>query len=245
MNKPHGFTTIELVIAITVSALLTGTLITIMLTWLGGYAITSARTTLRADSRRALTILSDDIRSASNAVDYNQWADDNAPLAPATTLGSSPADTDQPYFWRSSTHQLLLIRSPRDSSGNAIFDDATTFTGKKDNYVYYVDASNKLYRRAIPVPRTVYATNALVIANCGGATASGGCPSSDFLLAQNVTKNADGTPAFNISYYNNVGTPVSGATSVRAVVITLTLSVTQNGKPISITNSIRMEFRSN
>lgn len=245
-SRPAGFTTVELIVAVTISMLIAAGIMMYMVAWIGGYAITSARTNLRTDSRRALSIISDDIRLASNAVDYNQWPDDNAPTAPATLLGSSPADTDQHYYWRSSAHQLILIRPARTVTGNVIYDDPANFTGKKDNYVYYVDTVSKtLHRRTIPVPASTYPTNALAISNCGPPTVVGGCSSNDFVLARNIGFNGDGTPAFNISYYNNVGTPISGATSVRAVVISLTLSVTQNGQPLSVTNNIRMEFRNN
>ena len=247
MNKhSSGFTIIEMLVAVVVSMLLGAAIISFMITWIGGYATTNTRTNLRTDNRRALNIISDDIRMASNAVDYNQWPDDNAPTAPATTLGSSPADTDQHYYWRSTEHQLILIRPALDAAGNVIYDDPVNFIGRKDNFIYYVDTSTRtLYRRAVPVPVSVYPANAFLIAHCGVPTAVGGCPGSDFLLARNVGINPDGTPAFNISYYNKVGIPVSGATSVRAVVISLTLSLTQSGQPISVTNNIRMEFRNN
>lgn len=245
-SKQAGFTITEMLAAVIISMLMGAAMISFMITWLQGFAAVSTRDTLTTNSRRALSIISDDLRVASNAVDYNQWPDTNAPLVAASTLGSSPADTDQRYYWRSYSHALILIRLARDAAGDPIFDDATNFVGKKDNYVYFVDQdTDTLYRRVIPVPQTDYPSNALTLANCTPQLTWGGCPATDTKLAENVGINGDGTPAFNISYYNNVGTPVSGATSVRSVVINLTLTANQNGTPITVTNSLKMEFRNN
>jgi type II secretory pathway pseudopilin PulG len=246
VQAQRGFTVVELIIAVVVAMLLSLALVGFMTSWLGGFSINTARDELSTNNRRALSILSDEVRAASNAVDYNQWPDTNAPLTAATALGSSPADTDQRYYWRSYDHSLILIRPARTTTGDPIYDDATNFVGKKDNYVYFVDQdTHTLYRRSIPVPQSTYPTNALAIANCTPQRTWGGCSSYDLKLVDNVGTNNDGTPAFNISYYNNVGTPVTGSTSVRAVVIGLTLTKTQGGTPITVTNSLKMEFRNN
>lgn len=246
MRRQQGYTIVELIAAIAITMILAAGLIGFMITWLQGYSASAVRASLTTDSRKALSMLSDDIRATSNAVDYNQWPDINAPSTPATMLGSSPADTDRAYYWRSYEHSLILLRPARNSSGAPIYDDAVNFTGKKDNYVYFVDTTTMtLYRRTIPVPQSVYANNTEVLKSCSPQRDVGGCPDGDIKLTGNVAKNADGTPAFTISYYNDIGTPVIGATSVRAIVITLTLSSTQAGTPVNVTNSLRMEFRNN
>jgi type II secretory pathway pseudopilin PulG len=245
-TKETGFTISELLAAVVISMVLGAAMIGFMITWLQGFAAVSIRDAMTTNSRRALSIISDDLRATSNAVDYNQWPDTNAPLVAATTLDSSPADTDQRYYWRSYDHALILIRPARNASGSPIYDDATNFVGKKDNYVYFVDQNTRtLYRRVIPVPQTTYPTNILTLTNCTPQLTWGGCPATDLKLVENVGINGDSTPAFNISYYNNVGTPVTGATSVRSVVINLTLTANQNGTPITVTNSLKMEFRNN
>lgn len=233
-------------VAVVVTMVLAAAIIGAIVAWLESFAASQIRNSLETDVRRALNIISDDVRATSNAVDYNQWPDNNAPTSYSMELGSSPADTDQHYFWRSGSHSLILIRPARDDAGEVIYDDPAEFTGKKDNYVYYVNTSTRtLYRRTIPVPLSDYPDNALTIHTCGTPTAIGGCPGNDFKLADNVKVESDGTPGFEISYYNNVGISVTGATSVRSVVITLNLSVKQGDHDIAVKDSIKMVFRNN
>lgn len=213
-----GFTLIEVLVAMTVSAILIGIIIAFMLNSLTRYGVAGARAELLNEAQIALDITTNDIRLSANADKNNRWDDDNAPDAP-----------DNKLSWQSDAHTLVLATAAQDASGNIIFSDPAKYISQKNNSIYFVRDGN-LYKRVLAAP--VAGNTART--TCPEAVASTTCPADKKLLG-----NVD---TFTVRYYNDQNQEVN-ADEARSVELYVKLRVQRYPESVVAEYTTRMVFR--
>lgn len=215
MNQ-RGFSLVEMLITITLVSILSLTVANFIANWLQISDIAQARAALLANAENALDKISTDIRLSGNVDQNNRWADANAP-------GGSL------YGWQSNSSTLVLARIATNSQNDVLFSDASQYIPEKDNIVYYV-SGKKLYRRVIAADNP----NTAATTTCPPASATSSCP-ADSKVGEDIT-------AFSITYYN-ADDQVVGPEDARAVQLSITVSQTKGGEPVSASYTTRMVFR--
>lgn len=257
-KRQYGFTIVELMVTMAVGAVLVVAAVGVYLTVLGQSPVIKARNTLSTNLQNALNRINDDVRRSSNVTVYNLTADPSAPNAKTgyeNVPGPTP-DTNDQHYWRLGENRLLLNQTPVTNSGNPIYDSAEYAAGKKNTIIYYV-RDGALYRRVIAA---AYGTNSVATATCPTRTVVGGCVDSDTKLVDNL-RTSLGAGAFKVVYYDRNGNPISytakdssgnnipdysGFPLTRAIGVTLELEsgAVQGSQTVSVTNNMRMQFRS-
>ncbi len=214
-NK-NGMTLVELVVATTVIAII----IVLIMSFLVGKIVTIAQASAQADlslkTQLTLDIINRDIKQSADVEGQNIWADNYAPSAPANL-----------YSWQSSGNTAILAHPAEDGNGNILYEDPKTYVSYKDDFIFFV-SNNTLYKRTLA---------AQVSGNKSKTTCPAGtqnCP-ADIKLTDNVT-------SFTVSYYDANDNLVQPS-SARSIGISLTVSKTEFGKTLSITQTIRTVFR--
>lgn len=209
-KSTSAFTIVELIIATVVAGLLSMIVVGFYVAHLRSYATSEVRNTATTDMQQALSILTDDVRNARRVMTYNMTPDIHAPFMLQFAGSKGPAvDTDPEYYWRSTSGQLVLERTPRDASGTALYDaPIEERLGKSDYVVYYV-YQNDLYRRYVPT--NAYASNReLPLSTCTvDATRApfGGCSTDQKVLSK--LKTQGGSNGFDIRYLSRNGSEIS------------------------------------
>lgn len=209
-KSTSAFTIVELIIATVVAGLLSMIVVGFYVAHLRSYATSEVRNTATTDMQQALSILTDDVRNARRVMTYNMTPDIHAPSMLQFAGSKGPAvDTDPEYYWRSTSGQLVLERTPRDASGTALYDaPIEERLGKSDYVVYYV-YQNDLYRRYVPT--NAYASNReLPLSTCTvDATRApfGGCSTDQKVLSK--LKTQGGSNGFDIRYLSRNGSEIS------------------------------------
>ncbi len=216
--KNKGFTLIETMIAMTVTAVLIGVIITFMTNSIAQYAKTGARSGLLNEAQVGLDIIGDDIRLSGNADANNRIPDDNAPNAPSDTLS-----------WQSDQDTLVLATAVEDSNKNIIFADPVLYISEKNNNVYYLN-NGSLYKRTLA--SNVSGNSAKT--TCPASVANQNCPEDKKLLSNVQT--------FTVSYYDAQNQEVT-PTNARSIELYVKLQKQEYGQPISVEYSTRMVFR--
>lgn len=213
-KKGAGFTLPELIVVIVVMTVLGGAILSTMTSWLGQYAITSARRTMTVDTQSALARMNDDIRQSYGVLIENEETDPNAP---------SPPDK-----WNTDSTHLILAKTPHQADGSAIYDAPEFFSGKPDSIVYYV-RNNTLYRRVIPAN---YPGNISLPNICVG---NPGCD-TDLKVLSNVS-------SVSFTYYDSDGASGASPTNTESVLIVISTTSQQFGQTISAQDSIRVNIQ--
>ena len=256
MRRNNGFTVVELMVTMAVGAILVTATVGMYLTVLSQAPVTSERNRLATQLQSALNRINDDVRRSSNVTVYNVVADPNAPTTKAGYIdvpGPDDTDTNDQHFWRMGEQRLLLNQTPVDASGNPIYTNAEYAAGPKNTIVYYV-RDDALYRRVIAATAT---GNTASTTSCTRVP-EGGCIASDIKLVDNIRQES-GVPKFKIAYYDRNGNSISntitdttgtevpdytGFPLTRAIGVELALESTTNAQTISVSNTMRMQFRS-
>src|SRR3989344_6123638 len=251
LSGQRGYTIVELIVAMGITAFLSVVLIAFMVSLMGQTAVSSVRTAMTSSLQTALIRISDDVRTSSNPALCNLTPDVNAPqtLTGAAASVPCPADatnSNQQTFWRLTSDQIVINRTPQTASGELIYDDPATLAGKRDTIIYYV-RGDALYKRIIAATYTTPLANAITTNTCA-VIATGGCQ-TDTKILDGLDTSATGGP-FVATYYDgsgNVivpsGTDYSSFISARSISVTLKMKRTQSGQDISRDSSMRMQFR--
>ena len=252
-DNSKGFTLVELLVSIGITAMLGVVLVAYMTASMAQIAISTSRSSMSSMVQTAFIRISDDIRTSSNVSLCNLTPDANAPqtltgLSANVPCSSDPANSNYQMFWRLSSNQLILNKTPVDASGNAIYDDPDSLTGDRDVIIYYVK-NGSLYRRVVPAPYTSPVSNAEVSVTCPSVIL-GGC-SNDTLLVSGLKMDEPGGP-FKLKYSNAAGNEIttgpsgndySGFISARSIDVNISVAKIQNGQTIKFTNGAKMTFR--
>lgn len=213
-----GFTLVEVLIAMTVSAVLIGIIIAFMLNSLTRYGVAGARAELLNEAQIALDITTNDIRLSANADKNNRWDDDNAPDAP-----------DDKLSWQSDAQTLVLATAAQDSNRDIIFSDPAKYISQKNNSIYFVK-DHALYKRILAAPVEGNAAQT----TCPAALATTNCPADKKLLS-----NVD---TFRVTYYNDQNQQVA-ADEARSVELYVKLRVERYPESVVAEYTTRMVFR--
>lgn len=216
--RERGFTLVELMITIGLTALLMGVVITFMTNSIVQYAKTESRSSLLNEAQVGLDVISSDIRLSGNADLNNRISDNYAPSAPGNKLS-----------WQSDNDILILATATKDNNDNIIFADPALYISEKDNNVYYLQGGN-LYRRTLA--NNVAGNSAKT--TCPATFATPTCPADKKLLS-NVA-------SFQVKYYNDQNVEVT-PTDARSIELYVKLQKPAYGQQISVDYSTRMVFR--
>ena len=252
-RRQNGFTIVELLVAISITALLSVVLVAFMVQAMSQIAVSSARSKMASNAQIALTRINDDIRTASSISLCNLVLDSNAPsslsgAASNVPCEDDPSNTNYQTFWRLTSNQLILNKTPVTEAGDSIYDNAETQSGIRDVIVYYVKG-DALFRRVIPAPYTTPVANVEQPVSCP-QIAVGGC-ADDTKIIDGLKVDEPGGP-FKLKYYNAIGNEITtgpsgnnydGYFGTKSIDVDITLSTIQNGQTIAMSNSSKMNLR--
>jgi hypothetical protein len=254
VEKQAGFTVIELVVVMTVSTIIVGSLIGAVALFISNVALTNTRNGIPVDLQAGLQKIATIIRNSDNVLLYNLTPDVNAPLAKvgeaANVPGppSDPTDNDYRYFWRSTTNQLILSQPSRDASNQPIYTDPTNgdFTGPRDSIILY-GRGTALYERIVYSTQSVSST-----LTCSDTSQIGGC-TTDIKLVDNI-KVVNGVPQFSVTYLDSAGVAIpatlpNGTSNynarklTKAIKVDLTLEATVGTRKVTSHDTSTISFR--
>lgn len=216
-SKQSGLTVPELVVSITVIAMLSTVLLVFMTDNLRTSAKQFARQELLSDARTGLDRVANDIRHSSVADANNRWSDSHAP----TPLN--------PYSWNSNNSTLILASSAVHNSGSVIFDDILNYITLKNNIIFFT-RDGVLYKRTLAAP----APGNSAKTTCPATNASSTCP-ADSIIMRNVSE-------FTVRYIN-ANDSVVAPSDARAIELTIQLTDDVFGEAVSARYTTRMVFR--
>lgn len=217
MKNQKGFTLVETIIALVVTSMLVGIIISFMTNSIVQYAVSNARSDLLNDAQNALDVISRDVRLSGNADQNNRWPDDNAPGAP------------NDFSWSSDQDTLVLGKATEDTGNNIVFADPALYITEKDNVILFIE-NGSLYKRTLAAP----VANNSATTTCPANLASASCP-ADRLMLENVS-------GFAVSYLDEQNQEVT-PTDARSIEITVNLQKNQYKQPVTASYTTRMVFR--
>lgn len=211
----RGYTLIEMLVAISVSALLILAVGAFSTNSIVGSNQDYNKTLVLSNAKEAVGIVARQIRVARSVLSANTLPDSNAPGAPGDL-----------YSWSGAAGNganLILAVPSKDASSNIIYIDGLHTQIYTDNVIFYLDpTSHKLYRRYI---MNTNAPGNAAKTTCPPASATASCPSDADVVddvANLVTAYLDG---------NNASVSVPSGTE--AVRYTVTETRTINGRVYS------------
>lgn len=215
-KETSGFTLVELIIGMTITMLLTLVIVGIVATLLGQYAVGNVRQKQTAGVQTALIRISDDIRQSHTVLAQNIESDANAPT---------------PNGWRTGTEMLVLGKTPRDSSGNGLYDAPEYFSGNPDSIIYYLKGGT-LYRRVVPAAYPGN-TNSPII-SCPTDPA-GGCP-GDSAILNDITQ-------LQFTYFDVNNAVGAIPADTKSINVSITTGRQQSGHLLATTDSLRASIQ--
>lgn len=218
INNQHGVTMPELLIALVLTAILSGVIVSFMTDNIRGSTLQTAKAELLSDAHAGLNTTANDIRLSTQADINNRWQDAHAPNAPINL-----------FSWQSNGSTLVLATPAEDTNGNIIFDDQLNYISAKNNKIYYVK-DGTLYRRILAAPEDDNKAKT----TCPSSQASSDCP-ADKAVLQNVTD-------FTVKYFNEQNQQVAPA-DARSIELSITLSKVLYGEDVHASYTTRMVFR--
>lgn len=218
LPRANGFTLVELMIVMSVTAIMTMVVMNFMADNLVASTVENARADLLHEEQSALDLATYDIRLSAAADDNNRWQDNYAPGAPGNL-----------YSWSSNSSTLILATAAQDIHNNILFADANNYITNKDNYIYFVK-NGTLYKRILPAP----VANNSALQTCPKASATSSCPPDKELL-HNVT-------TFTVKYYDGQNNQVTPS-DARSIELTVALQTKKYGHVISANYTTRTVFR--
>lgn len=214
----HGYTLSELVVAMSVIAILALVVVNFFGTIMMQNTIALARAELLGQAHEALDTVNDDIRLSARVDENNRWDDEHAPNAPSNLLS-----------WESDDQTMVLASVVEDDDGNILFEDASEYISWKDNTVYYVE-NGTLYRRVVAADVEDNAAQT----TCPESAATSECPADRALL--------DNVEHFEIRYLDGNNQVVDPA-DARSVELEIELKIRAYGRDITADYTTRMVFR--
>lgn len=214
----NGLTLVEVVIALTITAIVIGAVTNFAVDGLVSFTKTEARAELLDQAQNGLDVINSDIRLSASADSVNQVEDLNAPGSPGNN-----------FSWQSDGTTLLLATAAEDSDGNILFSDPTEYISHKNNTIYYLSGST-LYRRVL----AANVANNKAVTTCPPASATEACP-SDRKIMENVQ-------SYAITYRDGDNQSVAPE-NARSIEITVTLLQEKFGQDISVSYTTRTVFR--
>jgi prepilin-type N-terminal cleavage/methylation domain-containing protein len=215
-TNQRGFTLVEVLISLTIFAILSVSLFAIVPNYLTVITRTNQQTDMTVESQGLLRRTVEELRYGAGVRQTNVVTDANAPAGGWNTGNAS---------------FVIIIAVPAvDTSRQYIIDAATG--NPYNNELVYFKQNNKLYKRILANPS---ATGNSLVTTCPSASASPTCP-ADRLLSETLK-----TMTFTFYDQNNVVT--TDPLLARSVKIDLQLEKDTFGQPLTVDNSIRVALR--
>lgn len=216
IKNQHGFTIVEALIAVVVSAILVATLLTVTFSFYGNSVRSSTQARLAVESENILRSIVEELRISSGVRAANTISDPNAPSGGWTTSNAS---------------LVLIISTPVfDSSNNFVIDPATG--DPYQNEIVYYAANNTLYKRYLAnasAPGNMFKTS------CPAALATATCP-ADVALSNHFKD-------MTFVFYDENNAVTNTLSAARSVKMTIDMEQNAFGNIITFTNNIRMTMR--
>ena len=216
MNTQKGFTIVEMILAVSISAVIAATLLTISLRYTGEMLRARITADLAIESQILLRSIVEDTRLADALSSTNAISDTNAPSGGWVT--SDPSN-------------VLIIESPAINSTRDILYDSATSLPYKNEVVYYA-LGTSMYRRSL---KNSAAAGNIMTTTCPAASATATCP-ADKLYTKYLKD-------LTFTFYDDSDTTTANATLARSVKITVTTERKIAGKTVTFANSIRTTMR--
>ncbi len=219
MTREGGFTLLELLLAISISAVLILTVGNFTVTSIVGSNQDYNKTLVLTNAKEAVGIVARQIKAARSVQAANSVPDTNA-----------PGGSSSPYSWSGVAGNgatLILAVPARDSSNNLIYVDGLHNSLYTNNVIFYLDAStHKLYRRILA---NGLAPGNAAITTCPPALASVSCPADADVV--------DDVANLTTSYLDSNNSTITLPAGTEAVHYTVTETRTISGKVYSGTYS--------
>jgi prepilin-type N-terminal cleavage/methylation domain-containing protein len=211
-----GFTVPELVVALSIFAILSVGLLNIMTSFFFTIIRNSVLTDMTVTSQNFLRTTEENIRYGAGVRQINTITDANAP----------------PGGWNTSNSIFVIIISvPAVDSARNYIIDSTTGAPYMNELVYYRQ-DNLLLQRTLAHPG---ATGNSLLTSCPESLASASCPADKELL-ENL-----GTISF--VFYDQDNFTTSDPLLARSVEINLVTSKDSFGEPLTLDNKVRVTLR--
>lgn len=216
MKNQDGMTIIELIVAISLSVVITSIMLGLTLTFYGNTVRSQIQSEMAVNGHFALRSLVEDIRLGSNISTTNTINDDNAP--------SGGWSTD------SAGSTIIINRPAVDTDEDIIYDD-TTGLPYANEFIYYIN--NGVLRK-----RVLKNTNAIgnsAKTTCPDAAVVSGCP-KDAQLVKNVA-------SFSFILLDSQNNETTDATLARSIKFNLSLRRNAFANPVIVNNTITTKLR--
>lgn len=213
-TEQSGFTITELLIAISIGAMLSVLMMAVFIYGYGGLIVEQTRASMVLESQLFLKRMTEDIRLANQILPATTLADANGPNGGWIT--NDPAN-------------ILIMTQPVTDNNNSFIYDSVSGYPYQNEIVYFSDGSN-MYRRTL---RNDAATGNSTLTTCPAGVS--GCP-RDVVLSEYLRN-----MTFVFRDVNDVVTTT--AANARAVELTVNLERRVYGRTIAIQNSTRMTLR--
>jgi prepilin-type N-terminal cleavage/methylation domain-containing protein len=215
-NKQAGFTLVELLVSISVMAIVAVTFVGIISSYFTIISHNIALSEMTVASQNLLRATVENIRYGNGVRQTNQITDPNAPVGGWNTNNST---------------FVIIISVPALNASRAYIIDPNTGSPYMNELVYYKSGTTLMQRKLANSD----ATGNTVKTSCPANLATASCP-ADIQLATNVS---------NMSFmmYDQDAVQTANTVAARSVKIDLTLRRPAPGNPISVSNSIRVTLR--
>lgn len=215
-NKQSGFTIPELIIVISVFAILSVSLLAISVNFFAVMIRNNTRVDMTVASQGFLRSTEENLRFGAGVRQTNQIADTNAP--------GGAWNTDDTNF-------VIIIAVPAVDIDREYIIDSGTGEPYMNELVYYRDG-NDLLQRTLAHPSAV---GNLLITSCPEASASPSCP-ADKQLLENLS-------TITFTFYDQDDSLTTDPLLARSIDISLVVSKDTFGNPLTLDNTVRVTLR--
>lgn len=216
MKNQKGFTITEIVIAISVSAILSSVLFMVTFRFYSNALQAQITTEMALESQTILTQMVEDIRLADSINTTNVITDANSPTGGWVT--SDPSN-------------IIIIANPAKNSSQDIIYNSSTSLPYKNEFIYFI-SGGKMYKRIL---KNTSATGNLATTTCPQIAVTAICPPDKFF--------SDKINNLTFTFYDINDATTASASSARSVLLTVNMTKTVFGKVITLANSTRVTLR--
>ncbi len=211
-----GFSLVELVITLSVFAVLSVGLLGVLPNYLATITRDNIYVDMTVDSQNLLRSTVEELRYGAGVRQTNAISDINAPAGGWNTGNSN---------------FVIIIAAPATDADDQYIIDPITGNPYNNELVYFKQGTN-LYKRTLAHPS---ATGNTLLTSCPAASASVACPEDKLL--HNALRD------MTFTFYDQDDAVTTDPLVARSVEIDLVLQKDSFGDPLTVDNSIRVAFR--
>lgn len=215
-NNESGFTVPELIVAISLIAIISISMFAAMMTYFANINRNNVLIDMTADSQNLLRATVEELRYGAGVRQTNTISDPNGPSGGWNTSNAS---------------FVIIIATPAVDSNGEYIIDTSTGSPYNNEFVYFKQGS-VLYKRILAHPD---ATGNDETTTCPAASASPSCPADRTLIS-----NLDDMV---FTLYDQDDASTNDPLLARSVKIDLSMERDTFGQPLTLTNSIRTTLR--